>query len=73
MQPKTKQKTEQRRVADLNVTSSADGSVLHTAIEIRDHQVGALKYWRVTMIFRYGCIRKIMITATPSRIFMRIL
>ena len=47
MQPKTKQKTEQRRVIDLNVTTSADGSVLHTAIEIRDHQVGALKYWRV--------------------------
>ena len=47
MQHKTKQKTEQRRVIDLNVTTSADGSVLHTAIEIRDHQVGALKYWRV--------------------------
>ena len=47
MQAKTKQKTEQRRVVDLNVTTSADGSVLHTAIEIRDQQVAALKYWRV--------------------------
>ncbi len=45
MQPKTKKKTEQRRVVGLNVTTSADGSVL--AIEIRDHQVGALKCWRV--------------------------
>ncbi len=39
MQLKTKQETEKRRVVDLNVNTSADGSVVHTAIEIRYHQV----------------------------------
>ena len=47
MLAKTPDKQGQRRVVDLNVTSSADGSILHCAIEIRDTQVTEPTYFRV--------------------------
>jgi hypothetical protein len=47
MQAKSLEKQGQRRVVDLNVTSSADGSILHSAIEIRDTEVTEPTYFRV--------------------------
>ena len=47
IQANTLNKQAQWRVADLNVTSSADGSIVHCATEIRDTQVAEPAHFRV--------------------------
>jgi hypothetical protein len=46
-QGKSLEKQGQRCLVDLNITYSADGSILHSAIEIRDTKVTEPTYFRV--------------------------